>query len=72
MALYATIQFATSRVACALTGEQLNQLLAIENAIQNNKKIKRKSYVVATIRYGIHIFKAEIAWCDETKKLLTT
>lgn len=52
--------------------EQLNQLLEIENEIQNNKKIKRKSYVVATIRYGIYIAKAEIAWCDETKKLLKT
>ncbi len=52
--------------------EQVNQFEAIEHEIQANKKIKRKPYILATIRYGVHITKAEIAWCNETKKLLTT
>jgi len=50
--------------------KQLTYFQQIENEINSNKKIKRKSFILATIRYGIYITKAEIAWCDETKKLL--
>jgi len=50
--------------------QQLIYFQTIESEINSNKKIKRKSFVLATIRYGIYITNAEIAWCDETKKLL--
>src|SRR3990167_755691 len=33
-----------------------------------NTPIKRQPYILATIKYGIHIMKAEIAWCDEVIK----
>lgn len=30
-----------------------------------NAPIKRQPYILATLTYGIHIMKAEIAWCEE-------
>lgn len=46
--------------------EQLTYFQKIENEINANKKIKRKPFILATIRYGIYITQAEIAWCNET------
>ncbi len=50
--------------------DNVSHLQAIAEEL-GNKPIQRKPYVLATILYGIHILKAEIAWCEETKKLLT-
>lgn len=35
-----------------------------------NAPVKRQPYILATIKYGIHIMKAEIAWCDEVIQLI--
>lgn len=32
--------------------------------------IKRQSYILATIQYGIYMMKAEIDWCDEVIQLI--
>ena len=47
----------------------LSHLQAIEGELVN-KPISRKPYILATIKYGIHILKAEMAWCDEVIQLI--
>src|SRR3990167_4744613 len=43
--------------------ENLSQIKAISEAL-NNIPAKRRPYILATITYGAHMMKAEIAWCD--------
>ena len=35
-----------------------------------NAPIKRQPYILATIKYGVHIMKAEITWCEEVIQLI--
>lgn len=56
----------------AEAAEQLKQFEAIEDNVQNLKKMDRKLYILATIRYGIYMVNAEIEWCRETAKLLNS
>ena len=48
--------------------ENLSQMKAIRDAL-NNIPVKRRPYIFATIIYGVHMMKAEIAWCDEVVQL---
>lgn len=48
--------------------DNLSQLKAIREAL-TDIPAKRRPYILATITYGIHMMKAEIAWCNEVIQL---
>lgn len=51
--------------------EAQNNLSHLQTITQElaNAPIKRQPYILATIKYGIHIMQAEIAWCEEVIQL---
>src|SRR3990167_9688470 len=50
---------------------QLTHFQQIEKEVSINKiPKKRQPFILATIKYGIHLTKAEIAWCAEMMLLL--
>src|SRR3990167_6457374 len=49
--------------------DNLTHFQAIEAELAN-KLIARQRYLLATIKYGIHMMKAEISWCDEVIQLI--
>ncbi len=54
--------------------QDLNAQLAMYHSIETELKKrdigKRQKFVLITLRYGIHLTKAEVAWCDEAKKTI--
>lgn len=51
---------------------ELVQFLQIEEGLTAFRAPIRKAFVLATLRYGILITEAEIAWCNESINLLKT